>query len=68
MSSLDPMGDLLRFAERYRQMSDGELRALMPQSSELTASAQQALATEVRQRGLKLEDEEPDDDKHIAFI
>jgi hypothetical protein len=58
MNPLDPMGELLRFAERYRRMSDGELRALMPQTSELTAIAQQALATEVRQRGLKLEDTE----------
>jgi DNA-directed RNA polymerase subunit M/transcription elongation factor TFIIS len=60
MDTLDP-GEFLRISERYRQMSDGELLVLMPQSSELTPFAQQALANEVRQRGLKaeVEDEEP---------
>jgi len=61
MDTLDPAGEFLRISERYRQMSDGELLVLIPQSSELTPFAQQALANEVRQRGLKVEveDEEP---------
>jgi len=54
-------GEYLRLSERYRQMTDEELLLLVPQSSELTPSAQQALANEVRSRGLKLEieDEKP---------
>ncbi len=56
MSTLDPAGEFLRIAERYRQMSDSELRLLMPQLSDLTPLAQQALASEIRNRGLKPED------------
>jgi len=62
MDTLDPGGgEFLRMAERYRQMSDGELLVLIPQSSELTPFAQEALANEVRSRGLKVEveDEKP---------
>jgi DNA-directed RNA polymerase subunit M/transcription elongation factor TFIIS len=62
MDTFDPAaGEFLRISERYRQMSDGELLVLMPQSSELTPFAQQALANEVRSRGLKaeVEDEQP---------
>ncbi len=61
MDTLDPAGDFLRIAERYRRMSDEELLVLIPQSSELTPLAQQALASEVRSRGLKaeVEDEKP---------
>lgn len=62
MDSFDPAGqEFLRISERYRQMSDSELLVLMPQSSELTPFAQEALANEVRSRGLKteVEDEEP---------
>ena len=62
MDSFDPGGqEFLRISERYRQMSDGELLVLVPQSSELTPFAQEALANEVRSRGLKaeVEDEEP---------
>lgn len=61
MDTLDPAGEFLRISERYRRMSDGELLVLMPQSSELTPFAQQALANEVRSRGLKaeVEDEKP---------
>jgi DNA-directed RNA polymerase subunit M/transcription elongation factor TFIIS len=55
MDTLDPAGEFLRISERYRQMSDGELLVLIPQSSELTPFAQQALANEVRSRGLKAE-------------
>jgi DNA-directed RNA polymerase subunit M/transcription elongation factor TFIIS len=56
MNTFDPAGqEFLRISERYRQMSDEELRVLIPQSSELTPFAQQALANEVRSRGLKAE-------------
>jgi hypothetical protein len=56
MDAFDPAGqEFLRISERYRQMSDEELLVLVPQSSQLTPFAQQALATEVRQRGLKAE-------------
>jgi len=61
MDTLDPAGEFLRISERYRQMSDEEILVLIPQSSELTPFAQQALANEVRSRGLKaeVEDEKP---------
>lgn len=39
-------------------MSDDELLVLLPQSSELTPFAQQALASEARSRGLKVEVED----------
>src|SRR5271169_16245 len=56
MGALDPgAGEFLRMAERYRRMSDEELIVLLPQSSELTPFAQEALANEVRSRGLKAE-------------
>jgi hypothetical protein len=55
MDTLDPAGEYLRLAERYRQMGDEELLLLIPQTDELTPSAQQALAGEVRHRGLKLD-------------
>ena len=58
MDTRDPAGEFLRITERYRQMSDSELLVLMPQSSELTPLAQQALASEVRSRGLKVEVED----------
>ncbi len=58
MATLDPAGEFLRITERYRQMSDSELLVLIPQNSQLTPFAQQALASEVQSRGLKLEDEE----------
>lgn len=58
MDTLDPAGEYLRISERYRQMSDEELLVLIPQSSDLTPLAQQALASEIRSRGLKGEVEE----------
>ncbi len=59
MDTFDPAaGEFLRISERYRQMSDGELLVLIPQSSELTPFAQEALANEVRSRGLKAEGED----------
>jgi DNA-directed RNA polymerase subunit M/transcription elongation factor TFIIS len=62
MDNFDPAaGEFLRISERYRRMSDGELLILIPQSSELTPFAQEALADEVRSRGMKaeVEDEQP---------
>jgi len=62
MNTFDPAGqEFLRLSEHYRQMSDEELRVLIPQSSELTPFAQEALANEIRSRGLKteVEDEKP---------
>ena len=58
MDTFDPAAEYLRMSERYRQMSDEELLVLVPQSSELTPFAQQALANEVRSRGLKAEAED----------
>lgn len=58
MATLDPAGEFLRITEHYRRMSDSELLVLIPQSSQLTPLAQQALASEVRSRGLKLQDED----------
>ena len=55
MDTHDPAVEYLCISERYRQMSDEELLVLAPQSSELTPMAQQALANEVRSRGLKIE-------------
>jgi DNA-directed RNA polymerase subunit M/transcription elongation factor TFIIS len=59
MEALDPAEEWRYISERYRQMSDEELLALAPQSSELTHVAQQALAVEMSRRGLKLQPEEP---------
>ncbi|MGB9490640.1 MAG: hypothetical protein WCA92_09255 [Terriglobales bacterium] len=66
-------GEYLRLSERYRQMSDEELLLLVPQSSELTPSAQQGLASEVRSRGLKPDAEDakpsvPSPFKRPAFV
>lgn len=55
MDTLDPAAEYLRIAEHYRQMKDEELLALVPQSDELTPFAQQALTSEIRHRGLKIE-------------
>jgi len=56
MGTFDPAGqEFLRISEHYRQMSDDELLVLIPQSSELTPFAQEALANEIRSRGLKAE-------------
>src|ERR1700721_4678718 len=57
MDPLDPAGEFLRISERYRQMSASELLTLVPQRSQLTAFAQDALASELRSRGLQAEAE-----------
>jgi len=59
METFDPAGEWLRLSERYGQMSDDELLALTQQSSELTDTAQQALANEMSRRGLKAQPAEP---------
>jgi hypothetical protein len=51
----NPAAESLRLADRYRQMSDDDLLALARQKSELTDVAQQALASEVSQRRLKVQ-------------
>jgi len=58
MENLGPAGEFLRISEHYRRMSDGELLVLARQTSELTQVAQQALATEISQRRLKIPPEE----------
>jgi DNA-directed RNA polymerase subunit M/transcription elongation factor TFIIS len=55
MDTLDPAGEFLRIAQRYRQMSDEELLVLVPEISELTSEAQRALASELQRRGIKVE-------------
>jgi len=59
METSDSAGEWLRLSERYRQMTDEELLALSQQSSELTESAQRALAGEISRRGLKAQPAEP---------
>jgi DNA-directed RNA polymerase subunit M/transcription elongation factor TFIIS len=58
MQTFDPAGEWLRLSEHYRQLSDDELVGLARQTSELTDGAQQALAQEVANRGLKIPPEE----------
>jgi hypothetical protein len=58
MQTLDPAWDWLRLSEHYRQLSDDELVGLARQTSELTETAQQALAQEIANRSLKLPPEE----------
>jgi DNA-directed RNA polymerase subunit M/transcription elongation factor TFIIS len=59
MDTLDPVAEWRRLSELYRRMSDNELLVLARQSSELTDTAQQAVAHEVSQRGLKLQSDKP---------
>jgi len=55
MDIRDPAAEYLRISEHYRRMTDEEIQVLIPQSSELTPFAQQALASEIRTRGLQAE-------------
>src|SRR5215471_9972409 len=55
MGSSDPAGEMLRLAELYRQMSDGELLKLARDKSELTEVAQKSVALEMSKRQLKAE-------------
>lgn len=59
MGLSNPAGEMLRLAELYRRMSDGELLKLAHDTSELTPVAQQSLALEMSQRKLKAEPIEP---------
>lgn len=59
MDHLGPAGDFLRVSEHYRRLTDDELIALARQTSELTPMAQNALATEMSQRKLKVPPDEP---------
>jgi len=59
MATLDPATEWRRLSELYGQMDEGELLALARQKSELTDVAQEALATEIRQRRLKVQPEPP---------
>ncbi|HTS37551.1 MAG TPA: hypothetical protein VMH04_17880 [Candidatus Solibacter sp.] len=54
MAHLDSAGELLRLAEHYRSLTDGELLDIAEDTSELTPIAQQALSDEMSQRRLKL--------------
>jgi hypothetical protein len=67
MDTHDAAGEYLRMAERYRQRSDEEILLLVPQNSELTRQAQEALASEVRQRGLKAEIKSDDEELAPRF-
>lgn len=59
METFDPAGEWLRLSQHYGRMGDGELLALAQQKSELTDTAQQALAGEISRRGLKAEPAKP---------
>jgi hypothetical protein len=59
MGLSNPADEMLRLAERYRQMSDGELLKLTRNRAGLTEAAQQALALEMSLRQLNAEPVEP---------
>jgi hypothetical protein len=48
----DPIYEWQRLSEHYREMSDGELRELAADFADLTGTAQQALHSEMQNRGL----------------
>ncbi|MEI9967979.1 MAG: DUF2007 domain-containing protein [Terracidiphilus sp.] len=50
----DPIAELRRLTEHYRELSDDELRDLAADLADLTESAQQALRAEMQSRGLRL--------------
>ena len=50
----DPIAELRRLTEHYRELSDDELRDLAADLADLTETAQQALRTEMQSRGLRL--------------
>jgi hypothetical protein len=59
MEGFDPATEWLRLLEHYRQMSDTEIAILAGQSSQLTDTAQQILRSEISQRHLQVEFDEP---------
>jgi hypothetical protein len=67
VESVNPALEYLRIADRYRHMSDEELLIIARQPSELTDTAQQALASEVRSRGLKVEELKDDKQPPSTF-
>ena len=66
MGTHDPAGEFNRITERYRQMADEELLHLAPEKASLTPLAQDALASEMRQRGLKVESPKIDSSKEVS--
>ena len=50
----DPIAELRRLTDHYRELSDDELRDLAADFADLTETAQQALRTEMQSRGLSL--------------
>ncbi len=59
MHESDRAGEYLRLRDQYRELSDGELLNLGRDPFELTEIAQQALASEISRRGLKMETHKP---------
>lgn len=57
MDAVNPAGEMLRIAEHYRRMTAEELLQLARESFSLADYALQALGSEMRSRGLKLEPE-----------
>ena len=55
----DPIAELRRLTEHYRELSDDELRNLAADFADLTETAQQALRTEMQSRGLRLAAHDP---------
>jgi len=55
----DPIFEMQRLTEHYRELSDDELRDLAADLADLTETAQQALRTEMQSRGLRLAAADP---------
>ncbi len=58
MGSFGPAAESLRLSDHYRRLTDDELIAIAQDTSDLTEMAQQALATEISQRKLKVAKQE----------
>jgi hypothetical protein len=55
----DPITELRRLTDHYREVSDEDLRDLAADLADLTETAQQALRTEMQSRGLRLAADDP---------
>ncbi len=55
----DPIAELRKLTEHYRELSDDELRDLAADFADLTETAQQALRTEMQSRRLRLAADDP---------
>ena len=55
----DPIAELRRLTDHYRELSDDELRDLAADLADLTETAQQALRAEMQSRGLRLAADAP---------